>query len=203
LVAGVVLVLVSVIAGARIVSGADQRLRVVVLTHDLQAGSRLTVADLDYARAQLPSRGQSLYVDDFSSAIGKQLNQAVGRGEFLARSAIGVPAAAVTVVVPLAAGAAPRLAAGQRVEVWLSTAACPAVVLLSDVTVQSVRAGEASSFGPAGGQTVVVSVEPALAQRVIEALALDGAVLRAGELNGPIAPPPGLSDLTACRERKP
>jgi hypothetical protein len=59
------------------------------------------------------------------------------------------------------------------------------VVVLPDVTVQDVRADSGSSFtSGTGGQDVVISVDPALANRVVAALAIDQAQVRAGVLTG-------------------
>ena len=95
-------------------------------------------------------------------------------------------AAQTTLTVPLAAGAAPALHTGQRIEVWVSTAShARRSLLLPDVTVQSVRTDDGGSFSTGvGGQDVVVSVAPDVADRVIAALALDQVKLRAGVLVG-------------------
>jgi hypothetical protein len=57
-------------------------------------------------------------------------------------------------------------------------------VLLGDVTVQAVDDSGGGAFSSGGGQDLVISVAPPLAQRVIEALDLDGAAIRAGILSG-------------------
>ena len=133
--------------------------------------------------------------------------------------------ARTTLTVPLAAGAAPDLRSGQRIEVWVSTASCSSVVLLPDVTVQAVHADTGGSFSNGtGGQDVVISVEPAVAGRVIQALALADVKLRAGILVGRAttapagpasptpsatgsvqspAPPDGSADLARCASASP
>jgi hypothetical protein len=91
--------------------------------------------------------------------------------------------------------------------VWVSTSTCSSVVLLSDVAVQSVHTDQGSFGTGSGGQDVVISVDPSQADRVIAALALDGAKVRAGVLVGAGAAPtdaPGtgqatpLPDLAPC-----
>ncbi|MEO8889876.1 MAG: SAF domain-containing protein [Jatrophihabitantaceae bacterium] len=199
LVAGVVLVLASVLIGAKVVSGADHTHRLVAVTHDLAAGSTLRAADVRLVAVQLPGRGEGVYLADTSRAVGRQLNRALGRGELLPAAALGERTAATTLSVPFEAGNAPPLQSGERIEVWVSTKTCPSVVLLADVTVQDVRVSD-QHIGSSGGQDVVVGVSATLAARVVAALARDGAVLRAGVLTG--APRAGandaLPDLDPC-----
>jgi hypothetical protein len=72
-------------------------------------------------------------------------------------------------------------------------------VLLADVVVQGVEQSDRGSFGAHGGQDVTLSVAAPLAARVVDALSLDGATIRAGLLTGPAEPPAGpLPDLVLC-----
>lgn len=199
LVVGVVLVLASVLVGARVVSSAHDTAGAVTATRDLAAGSILTAADLRITQVQLPARGRGVYLASVTAAVGKRLQRPLSRDELVPVAAVARVAAQTTLTVPLAAGAAPALHIGQRIEVWVSTASCASVVLLPDVTVQSVRTDDGGSFSTGvGGQDVVVSVAPDVADRVIAALALDQVKLRAGVLVGSTdrSTPPG--DLTAC-----
>jgi hypothetical protein len=172
----------------------------VVATRDLAAGSILGPDDLTIAQVQLPDRGAGLYLSQRTSALGKQLQRPVATGELLPAAAIQRAPARTTLTVPLAGGTAPRLRPGQRIEVWVSTPTCASVVLLRAVTVQDVQADSGGSFSTGtGGQDVVVSVDPPLADRVIAALAIDRAQIRAGVLvggpsSGPDAIGPGRSD---------
>jgi hypothetical protein len=63
-----------------------------------------------------------------------------------------------------------------------------------------VHADDRGSFADGtGGQDVVVSVAPELAERVVAALAVDEVKIRAGVLAGPRDEPLGaLPDLTPC-----
>lgn len=202
LVAGVVLVLASVLIGARVVSGAQRTYRVVAVSHDLAAGSRLASGDVTYVRVRLPSHGAGVYLSDTRRAVGRQLNRPVTRGELLPAAALGTSAGLTTISVPLAEGNAPRLRSGERVQLWLSTKACASEVLLSDVTVQDVHADD-SGFAGGQGQDVVLAVPPELAGRVVSALAGDGAVIRAGVLTGarPRHANDALPSLDACLAR--
>lgn len=185
LVLGVLLVLASVLIGAKIVSGASKTHAAVTATRDLAAGTVLTADDLRLSQVQVPGRGRDVYLADTKDAIGQRLERAVSRGELVPSAAVAKVKAQTTLTVPLAAGAAPRLRSGQRIEVWVSSSSCPFVVLLPDVTVQSVHAdADGSISNGRGGQDVVISVEPAIAGRVIAALAIDGVTLRAGVLVG-------------------
>lgn len=200
LVLGVVLVLGSVLVGARLVSSAKHTYARVAVRHDLAAGTVLTAGDVELAQVQLPGRHGNRYVRRIADAVGQQLNRPVAGGELLPVAAIGRAAPRTTVTVPLSSGAAPDLRKGQRIELWVSTKTCSSVVVLPEVTVQAVHADSGGSFtSGSGGQDVVISVARDLADRVITALALDEATVRAGVLVGAAAGSTAeLSDLTAC-----
>jgi hypothetical protein len=203
LVLGIVLILASVLIGARVVSSASRTYPRVAARHDLAAGSILTPSDVTLARVQLPHGGTGVYVSQLEDAVGKQLSRAVSAGELIPAGALGNTVAQTTVTVPLAAAAAPDLRKGQRIELWVSTSSCSSLVLLPDVTVQAVHADEDSAFSTGSGeQDVVISVAPDLADRVMQALALDEAQLRAGILVGGQETRSGgdpiLPDLTPC-----
>lgn len=197
LVLGVVLVLASVVIGATVVSRASHTHATVAATRDLAAGTILRPADVKIAQMQLPGHGKGVYLGNVDEAVGKKLDRAVSSGELVPVAAVAEIDARTTLTVPFASGAAPDLRAGQRIEVWVSTASCSSVVLLPDVTVQDVRSDSGSSFTTGGGgQDAVISVERALAGRVIAALAIDHAQIRAGVLVGgtpALGPSPGRS----------
>ncbi len=203
---GVLLILASVLIGAKLFAGASHTYPVVAVTRDLSTGTILTSADVRTDRVQLRDHGRGVYLTSTHDAIGKKLSRPVHGGELLPAGAVGTVGARTTLTVPLAAGAAPQLRGGQRIKVWVSTATCSSVVLLDDVAVQSVHSDDSGTFGTASGaQNVVISVDPDQADRVIAALALDGAKLRGGILVG--ADPSGapgsgaataVPDLAAC-----
>jgi hypothetical protein len=200
LVLGVLLVLVSVLLGARVVAGARHTYPRVAVRHDLAAGTVLTAADLELARVQLPAAGRRRYLAHLSDAVGKRLARPVSAGELLPTAAVADVPAGTTVTVPLAAGAAPQLHKGERVELWVSAPGCASLVLLPEVPVQAVRSDAGGSFGSGSGeQDVVVSVAPELAERVVAALAIEDVHLRAGVVTGPVRSPAApLPDLAAC-----
>lgn len=185
LVFGVILVLAAVLIGATVVSKARHTDHELAVTHDLAAGTRLRATDVRLVDTQLPDDVKPGYLDDVSEVVGKVLARPLHAGELVPSSVLSTAPQHTTVSVPLAAGAAPALTRGQRIVVWLSTPTCPSVVLLPDVTVQDVRTGDSGGFSSSGtSQDVVVSVAPELAQRVVAALAIDNATIRAGVLTG-------------------
>lgn len=200
LILGVVLVLGSVLAGAAVFASAGHTYRMLSMSRDLAAGTILRDSDVTAVKVRLPDHGDGVYLAGGTSVAGKALNRAVTRGELLPAAALGTPPASTTVTVPFQDGTAPDLRAGQRIEMWLSTKSCPSVVLISDVTVQAVDTSGGSAFSSGSGQNVVIGLAPALAQRVVTALALDSPVIRAGVLAGPIVPGvnDALPDLAPC-----
>ena len=184
---GIVLVLAAVLVGAVVVSRAKHTDKELAVTRDLAAGTRLQTSDLRMIDVQLPDdvRHDAAYLSDPNQAVGKTLNRSLRKGELVPAAVLAAATTATTVSVPFAADAAPTLTRGQRIVVWLSSQACPSVVLLPEVTVQDVHASDSGGFSTSGtGQDVVVSVAPQLAQRVVAALAIQDATIRAGVLTG-------------------
>jgi flagella basal body P-ring formation protein FlgA len=89
LVLGAVLVLGSILLGARVVAGAEHRYQMVAVSRDLQAGSVLMAHDVRIVRVQLPDRG--VYLSDPVTVIGKMLNRPVSRDELLPATALDSP----------------------------------------------------------------------------------------------------------------
>jgi len=198
---GVVLVLASVLLGALVLSRARHTEPRVALGHDLAAGARLTADDLVVVRTQLPDSAARAYAADLSAVVGKQLNRPLAAGELVPLSALAPVEQATTVSVPLEAGSAPDLRAGELARFWVSTKTCRAAVLIGQATLQQVR-DASGSFTSDGGQDVVLSLSPELASRVVDALALPDAKVRAGLLSGPTDPHAndGLPSLDGCGE---
>jgi hypothetical protein len=196
---GVVLVLAAVLIGATVISSAQHTEKRVAVTQDLAAGTMLRPDDLTAVDVRLPDSAR-VYLTDPARAIGKVLNQPLGQGQLLPSAALGPPRSRTTLNLPFAADSAPKLARGQRIVVWLSTERCPSVVLLPDVTVQDVHAADSGTFATVGtGQSVVLSVTPDLADRVVTALAMKDATIRAGVLTGGDRTPTGaLPDVSVC-----
>src|SRR5437763_11423488 len=167
LVLGVLLVLLAVVAGARVFAAADHYSRVYVARHELAPGERLTAADLAVGRVRLDGQG-SLYIAAGSAPVGYVVTRYVGAHEFLP---VGALAAASPrnadnryVTVPVAAGHLPSdLSHGSLVDVYLTPKAAagapvPAPTLvLANVAVQS-REGGSRGFGGESTLAVVLAV---------------------------------------------
>ena len=188
LVLGIVLVLAAVLVGALVVARARHTEKELAVIRDLAAGTTLQADDVRQVDVQLPAdvRHDAAYLSDPGQVVGKVLNRPLRRGELVPAAVLAATdGAQTTVSVPFAADAAPTLGRGERIVVWLSTPSCPSTVLLPDVTVQDVRVAGSGGFSTSGtGQDVVVSVTPDLARRVVAALAIQDATIRAGVLSG-------------------
>lgn len=187
---GVALVLAAVLIGATVLARARSTEKALVVTRNLAAGSAVRNDDLRTVDTRLPAdvRSDGGYLADPSKVVGKVLTRPLHKGELVPAAALTAPSPRTTVSVPFAADAAPALSRGQRIVVWLSTKTCRSVVLLPDVTVQDVRAADTGGFATTGtGQDVVVSVAPDLARRIVTALSIENATIRAGVLTGPSA----------------
>jgi Chaperone for flagella basal body P-ring formation len=183
LIAGIVLVLAAVLLGAKVISAADSTKPMWAAARDLAPGTMLTADDLSTVRARLPaSAGHYLPAD--SRITGQTVNRQLAAGELIPSAALSDAQAATTVTVPLNAGNAPKVARGERIKVWVTTKSCAAVPVLEDVAVQDVQAST-GAFTSSAVQSVVVRVSNELAQRLVAALALDGAIVRAGIVDGP------------------
>jgi len=199
LVAGLVLVLVSVLIGSVVVSSADRRQPVWSVSHDIAAGTVLTGADLRPVRVQLSVAG-SRYVLSSVAVAGRTVHRALLAGELLPGAELADPEPGVTVTVPMQPENAPGITRGQRITLWLSTKNCRGVVLLSGVPMQSADKVSGSAFGSTTGSLLVMRVSSADAKRVVSSLDLEGAVLRAGVLSSGEQAEPQSQNLASCSE---
>jgi hypothetical protein len=202
LIVGVVLVLASIGGGALVVAASGHTQRLWAVRHDIEPGIVLNPADLVAVSVRVPS-GRDIYYSTATSVAGESVTRRLAAGELLPRSALEDAPPRTSVAIPLSADVAPRVKAGQRITVWVSTPACPSAVVLADTPVQDVQDSEAAGFATAGGEDVVVRLSPEDAQRVVEALALKGATIRAGVVTGSTASPPPESPLSACGDTGP
>lgn len=121
---GVVLVAGSVVAGARILSGADDMTQVWSASSDLAVGQTLTADDLRATRLRFDDgadRDRYLGVDDELPAA-LTLTRPLAEGELVPVAALGEEAADDTVAVSIAVPAEhvpTDLARGSRVDVWV------------------------------------------------------------------------------------
>jgi hypothetical protein len=200
LVAGVMLVLISVGGGALVVARADSRQPVWAVRRSLAAGTVITQGDLQVVKVRLQDRSHYLPAGSKRPAddpVNKTLSRPVAAGELLPRSAVAATPAGTTLTVPLTSDQAPRISRGQEIELWLSSKTCRAVVVLPGATVQDVQS-TGGSFGTSSTENVVIRVPRDQATRVITALGLDGTTIRAGLLGGDPDPDTVLPDLEPC-----
>lgn len=124
LVLGVLLVLVSVVVGARVLSAADRSTLVWAAAADLGAGAAITSSDVQAVPVRLLGELDDRYVPAQQDLVGQVLERPIARGDLVPRSALledaqSVEARLVTVPVD-GARFPPGLARGQQVDVWLT-----------------------------------------------------------------------------------
>ncbi|MGY5882765.1 SAF domain-containing protein [Modestobacter lacusdianchii] len=187
LVLGVLLVLGSVLLGARVVTAADATVPVWSAAGDLAAGTVLGADDLVAVQVRLDDVA-SAYLATSTRPAGRVLARAVRDGELLPRSALEEPADLVQLALPVQAGyVPPQLVRGQLIDVY--AVADPAVgaatatggdvdLVLSGAPVQAVT-GRGDGVLSTAGTTVqvVVSVPADDAAEVLAAIGGRGLVV--------------------------
>jgi Flp pilus assembly protein CpaB len=178
LVLGVLLVLISVVVGAKVVAGADRSVQVIAASRDLAVGTTLQPADVHAVKVRLFGNAGRYVLASGSHVSGYVVLHAIGKDEFVANAALGQRAAATTrlVTVPVASHHFPDgLGHGDRVDVYLTpktrdatNPATPALVL-SAVPVQSVFDANGSRLSGTGEAGVVLQVSQDDAQRAVQA----------------------------------
>lgn len=186
---GVLLVLVSVVLGARVVSAADNSVQVWGVTATLAAGTTLTDQDVRPVKVRLYADADR-YLRAAQRPVGRTLNRAVNSGELLPSAALGSPPSGQMVSLPVSALHAPdSLAHGQQVDVFATTSRTAGgtgqtVRVLSGVTVQSVRRPSGGISGSGEQLAVLVRVAAHDAAAVITAVngaSLDVTIVLGGE----------------------
>ena len=123
---GVVLVLVSVVVGARVVGSAQQTVGVRALSHAVGAGQPLTDADLHVVQVHLDDATTVTYLGA-TEALGTGLValRGLGAGELVPRAALGRTAdlTARPVTVPVAGNVPQGVEVGALVDLWVVRAA--------------------------------------------------------------------------------
>jgi hypothetical protein len=124
LVLGVLLVLTSVVVGARVLSSADHSQMVWATTRDLSPGTQLAERDLTRMRVRLFSHSESYVRGSGPAPTGYFLRRGVGAGELLPYNALTKPGADLSfrfLTVPVRRGhLPPDLSAGSQVDVYVS-----------------------------------------------------------------------------------
>lgn len=181
LVLGVLLVLGSVLLGARVVSAADATVPVWSAASDLAAGTELTPEDLVVVDVRL-DEAASLYLSGNTRPAGSVLSRGVRAGELLPFAALEEPADLVQVAVPVQAGyLPPGVQRGRVIDVYAvadpaAGATGPAIgsvtLVVGGVPVQAVSgSSEGVLATPTTTVQVVVSVPADEAADVLAAIA--------------------------------
>lgn len=179
LLTGLLLVLVSVIVGARLVAGSSSSEPVWVAARDLAAGTQLAATDLTRGKVQLFGK-RGVYVSAKGAPpTGYVLARAIGRGEILPVAAVVSPGQAppfrlVTLqVAPLHVPL--RLGAGDRVDVYVTPRSTGGTVqtsrlVFAGAVVQAVSAGGRGLSAGSSDTAVVVQVPPRSVPAVVAGL---------------------------------
>jgi hypothetical protein len=155
LVLGVLLVLGSVLVGARVLSSADATVPVWAAAGDLAAGTVLTADDVVPVDVRLDDAAGA-YLSTGTRPGGHTLARSVGRGELVPRAALADPPSSVQVALPVQAGyVPPGLTRGRLVDVYAIGAASASAASASAATPSPASAGSAPS-----GVTPVVTGAP-------------------------------------------
>jgi hypothetical protein len=118
LVLGVLLVLGSVLLGARVVGAADATVPVWAVTGNLAAGTELTADDLRAVDVRLGDAANA-YLSTSTRPEGSTLSRAVRAGELLPRAALDPTTELVQLALPVQSGyVPPGLQRGQVVDVY-------------------------------------------------------------------------------------
>jgi len=129
LVLGLLLVLVSVVVGARVLSSADRSTLVWAASKDLTAGTLLAEGDLEPVRVRLFESAGRYVGASGQPPVGYVVRGGLGAGELLPEGALVEPVAQDElrlVTVPVEAGHyPPTLRDDQRVDLWVTPRAAP------------------------------------------------------------------------------
>ncbi len=182
LVLGVLLVLGSVLLGARVVTAADATVPVWAVAHDLAAGTELAADDLVAVDVRLDDAA-SEYLSTSTRPDGRTLGRAVRAGELLPRSALEEAADLVQVALPVQAGyVPPSLARGQLVDVY--ALADPAAGALADADGSVTVVVERAPVQALSGRTDGVLSTPTTTVQVVVAVPADAAAAVLASIGG-------------------
>lgn len=161
LVLGVLLVAVTALAGAKLLSSADDTTTIWAAKHDLPSGTKLTGDDLTTVRVRFTSGDDAnKYVAADADLKGLVVARAVDAGEFVPRDAAVSEAETDRTELPLsvATGRLPSdTAAGDTVDIWVVPKAesQAAKLLWSSVRVVQIDSVKGVAGGSARRQVLV------------------------------------------------
>lgn len=180
-VVGLLLVVGSVLAGARFLAADRETTQIWSVGVDLAAGAVLGETDLEVRDVRLGDSAAAYLLADGLSPVGQELNRPVRAGELLPAAAVGIPTEGRVVVLPVQPDRLPAgVVHGSTVDIYLQsgrgTAEVGTTELLREVTVQTVDAGAGGLGSVAGTVQVSVSLTPDQARELVPRLA-EGDVL--------------------------
>ena len=185
---GVLLVLVSVVVGARTLSAADQSSLVWATTGDVALGSQLSASDLAPTRVRLYDNVDR-YLDATGPApVGYVVRRALGAGELLPDDALVLPedGAFRLVTVPVEAGHfPPDLADEQEVDVWVSPPR-PAGGSAGAVTTGTAPTGTVAGAAPNAAAPLDLRGSQEVLTRVAVASGPPAEAFRSGSTTSPV-----------------
>jgi hypothetical protein len=170
---GVLLVLASVLLGARVVGAADATVPVWAVTADLAAGTELSAADLTAVDVRLDDAAGA-YLSTGTRPEGRTLTRAVREGELLPRSVLEAGDELVQLALPVQSGyVPPGLQRGQLVDVYAVADPAAGATAVADGSVSLVvrRAPVQALSGRSEG----VLSTPTTAVQVVVAMSADDA----------------------------
>ena len=184
LLVGVLLVLGSVVLGARVVAGADDTRPFYAATRALVPGEQVGADDLRVVDVRLQDASATYLAADADLGRGAVVTRTVGEGELVPRAALGrgddvtVQAVGVPVEGEPPAGLVP----GAVVDVWVAgpdperagSFSAPERVVQGATVADVTEAG--SALGGTGGATAQVLLEQDALAEVLGALANDAVV---------------------------
>ena len=184
LVVGVMLVTVSGLLGATLLSGADRTVGVWAARDGLSAGRTLSPADLVRREVAFEDAGAAAgYVSaERPPPAGTVLTRDVGAGELLPRSAVGGAEGPALVEVPLSVPAESvpaTVRVGSVVDVWVTPspdvaatdeAARESTLVFADVSVVAAPRG-GGALGPSVTRQIIVGVDAGAQDTLPAALA--------------------------------
>lgn len=177
LIAGILLVLGSVVIGARVIGSADDSVTVWAAARDLSVGTTVRAADLRLVQVRLLDTAPA-YLDADADLVGAVLDRPVRAGELLPASALQAPTDRVSIALPVPDSAVPfDLTRGQLVDVYATGPDLPGGpdltrLVLGAAPVQAVDGeGQGVLSSTSGQRQVVVSVPAGQAGALLAAIA--------------------------------
>lgn len=166
---GVLIIAVSVVVGARILSTADDTTAVWSVERDLSPGEALVAEDVTARKVRFiegaDAERYALVADGVPA--GSRLTRAIGTGELVPRSALSASLETGVIEVPITVEPGqlpPSVGAGSIVNIWVTTDSLTlgepgtrAVLVLEDVVVIEAP-GPADAFGSGTDRQLVIGV---------------------------------------------